>query len=170
LIGWGHDPHKLFIGCLIGAGAMLLGGMAEIVLGVAAEAEPRGRREAAVGDPRGVDLRAHWNRDCGCARPVVIQASQERGESMLTSMTRADSAELARTVTELESAEPWAPTPEPAPPLPDPDPIPPGPDPNPLPKPSEPGPDIPPLPEPPQPGPDISPEPEPAPWSDGVRS
>jgi hypothetical protein len=37
LIGSGHDPNKLFIGYLIGAGAMLLGGMVEIVLGVAAE-------------------------------------------------------------------------------------------------------------------------------------
>jgi len=37
LIGSGHDPHMLFIGYLIGAGAMILGGLVEILLGVAAE-------------------------------------------------------------------------------------------------------------------------------------
>jgi MFS family permease len=37
LIGTGSDPFKLFIGYLIGAGAMIIGGIAEIVLGIAAE-------------------------------------------------------------------------------------------------------------------------------------
>jgi MFS family permease len=37
LIGDGKDPSKLFIGYLIGAGVMVLGGIVEIVLGVAAE-------------------------------------------------------------------------------------------------------------------------------------
>lgn len=37
LIGNGSDPFKLFIGYLIGAGAMVVGGVVEIVLGVAAE-------------------------------------------------------------------------------------------------------------------------------------
>jgi hypothetical protein len=37
LIGTGNDPNKLFIGYLIGAGAMILGGLAEVFLGVAAE-------------------------------------------------------------------------------------------------------------------------------------
>ncbi|HEV2634217.1 MAG TPA: MFS transporter [Actinocrinis sp.] len=37
LIGDGHDPHKLFIGYLIGAGVMMVGGICEIVLGVSAE-------------------------------------------------------------------------------------------------------------------------------------
>jgi MFS family permease len=37
LIGTGNDPNKLFIGYLIGAGAMILGGLVEIVLGVNAE-------------------------------------------------------------------------------------------------------------------------------------
>jgi MFS family permease len=37
LIGSGDDPFKLFIGYLIGAGAMIAGGIVEIVLGVAAE-------------------------------------------------------------------------------------------------------------------------------------
>ncbi len=37
LIGAGNDPNKLFIGYLIGAGAMIIGGLVEIFLGVAAE-------------------------------------------------------------------------------------------------------------------------------------
>jgi hypothetical protein len=37
LIGTGNDPNKLFIGYLIGAGAMIIGGVVEIFLGVAAE-------------------------------------------------------------------------------------------------------------------------------------
>jgi MFS family permease len=37
LIGTGNDPNKLFIGYLIGAGAMIVGGLFEIFLGVAAE-------------------------------------------------------------------------------------------------------------------------------------
>ena len=37
LIGEGEDPSKLFIGYLIGAGVMIVGGVVEIVLGVAAE-------------------------------------------------------------------------------------------------------------------------------------
>ena len=37
LIGTGSDPFKLFVGYLIGAGAMVLGGVVEIVLGIAAE-------------------------------------------------------------------------------------------------------------------------------------
>ncbi len=47
LIGSGHDPHKLFIGYLIGAGFMLVGGVVEIVLGVAAE----GRNLEAIASP-----------------------------------------------------------------------------------------------------------------------
>ncbi|MDQ6875878.1 MAG: MFS transporter [Actinomycetota bacterium] len=37
LIGKGHDPGKLFIGYLIGAAIMIIGGVVEIVLGVDAE-------------------------------------------------------------------------------------------------------------------------------------
>jgi MFS family permease len=37
LIGTGNDPNKLFVGYLIGAGAMILGGVVAAVLGVAAE-------------------------------------------------------------------------------------------------------------------------------------
>jgi MFS family permease len=37
LIGTGKDPTLLFIGYLIGAGAMIIGGLAEVFLGVAAE-------------------------------------------------------------------------------------------------------------------------------------
>ncbi len=37
LIGNGSDPFKLFIGYLIGAGAMIIGGLAETILGIAAE-------------------------------------------------------------------------------------------------------------------------------------
>jgi MFS family permease len=37
LIGTGNDPNKLFIGYLIGAGAMMFGGLAAIVFGVNAE-------------------------------------------------------------------------------------------------------------------------------------
>ena len=40
LIGTGNDPNKLFVGYLIGAGAMILGGLAEVFLGVAAEGKP----------------------------------------------------------------------------------------------------------------------------------
>ena len=37
LIGTGKDPNRLFVGYLIGAGAMILGGVAAVFLGVAAE-------------------------------------------------------------------------------------------------------------------------------------
>jgi MFS family permease len=37
LIGNGHDPNKLYVGFLIGAGAMIVGGLVEIFLGVDAE-------------------------------------------------------------------------------------------------------------------------------------
>src|ERR1700744_5090003 len=37
LIGTGNDPNKLVVGYLIGAGAMIIGGLVEIFLGVAAE-------------------------------------------------------------------------------------------------------------------------------------
>ena len=37
LIGSGHDPHKLYVGYLIGAGVMMIGGVCEILLGVPAE-------------------------------------------------------------------------------------------------------------------------------------
>jgi MFS family permease len=40
LIGNGDDPFKLFIGYLIGGGAMIFGGIVEIALGVAAEGRP----------------------------------------------------------------------------------------------------------------------------------
>ena len=40
LIGTGNDPNKLFVGYLIGAGAMIVGGVAEVFLGVAAEGKP----------------------------------------------------------------------------------------------------------------------------------
>jgi MFS family permease len=40
LIGTGNDPFKLFIGYLIGGGAMIAGGIVEIVLGIAAEGKP----------------------------------------------------------------------------------------------------------------------------------
>lgn len=39
LIGDGSNPHMLYIGYLIGAGVMMLGGICEIVLGVAAEGQ-----------------------------------------------------------------------------------------------------------------------------------
>jgi MFS family permease len=37
LIGTGNDPNKLFVGYLIGAAAMILGGVVAVILGVAAE-------------------------------------------------------------------------------------------------------------------------------------
>jgi hypothetical protein len=37
LIGTGSDPFRLFIGYLIGAGAMVFGGIVELVLGIPAE-------------------------------------------------------------------------------------------------------------------------------------
>jgi MFS family permease len=37
LVGNGHDPFKLFIGYLIGSAVMILGGVIEILLGIAAE-------------------------------------------------------------------------------------------------------------------------------------
>jgi len=37
LIGNGSDPNKLYVGYLIGAGAMIVGGLVEAFLGVAAE-------------------------------------------------------------------------------------------------------------------------------------
>ncbi len=40
LIGNGQDPFKLFVGYLIGAGVMIVGGIVEIILGVAAERRP----------------------------------------------------------------------------------------------------------------------------------
>ncbi len=40
LIGTGNDPNKLFVGYLLGAGAMILGGLVAAVLGVSAEGKP----------------------------------------------------------------------------------------------------------------------------------
>jgi MFS family permease len=40
LIGNGSDPFKLFIGYLIGGGVMIIGGIVELVLGIAAEGKP----------------------------------------------------------------------------------------------------------------------------------
>ena len=40
LIGDGADPSKLFVGYLIGAGVMILGGVVELLLGVPAERMP----------------------------------------------------------------------------------------------------------------------------------
>jgi len=40
LIGDGSDPTRLFVGYLIGAGVMVVGGLVEIVLGVRAERRP----------------------------------------------------------------------------------------------------------------------------------
>jgi MFS family permease len=40
LIGNGDDTSKLFVGYLIGAGVMILGGVVEAVLGIAAERKP----------------------------------------------------------------------------------------------------------------------------------
>jgi MFS family permease len=40
LIGDGSDPRRLFVGYLIGAGVMVIGGLVEIVLGVRAERKP----------------------------------------------------------------------------------------------------------------------------------
>jgi MFS family permease len=54
LIGGGHDPFKLFIGYLIGAGAMIIGGIVEIVLGVPAE----GKSLEDVADPLSLVRRA----------------------------------------------------------------------------------------------------------------
>jgi MFS family permease len=60
LIGTGNDPNKLFVGYLIGAGAMILGGVAEIIFGVAAEgkslediAAPLSMARKAVGSAAG---------------------------------------------------------------------------------------------------------------------
>jgi MFS family permease len=54
LIGTGNDPNKLFIGYLIGAGAMILGGLVEIVLGVNAE----GRSLEDIAKPLGMVRKA----------------------------------------------------------------------------------------------------------------
>jgi hypothetical protein len=40
LIGTGSDPFRLFVGYLIGAAAMIAGGVVEIVLGLRAEGRP----------------------------------------------------------------------------------------------------------------------------------
>jgi len=40
LIGTGQDPNSLFIGYLVGAGAMIIGGIAAIIFGVNAEGKP----------------------------------------------------------------------------------------------------------------------------------
>ena len=50
LIGDGTDRNSLFVGYLVGAGAMILGGIAAIIFGVNAEGKSAGgRRQAAVG-------------------------------------------------------------------------------------------------------------------------
>ncbi len=54
LIGTGNDPNKLFVGYLIGAGAMIIGGLVEIFLGVAAE----GRSLEDVASPLSMVQRA----------------------------------------------------------------------------------------------------------------
>ena len=40
LIGTGADPYKLFLGYLLGAGVMILGGIVELVIGISAERKP----------------------------------------------------------------------------------------------------------------------------------
>jgi MFS family permease len=40
LIGDGSDPHRLFVGYLIGGGVMVVGGLVELALGVKAERRP----------------------------------------------------------------------------------------------------------------------------------
>jgi MFS family permease len=47
LIGDGHDPFKLYVGYLLGAGVMIVGGVCELFLGVAAE----GRTLEAIARP-----------------------------------------------------------------------------------------------------------------------
>jgi hypothetical protein len=43
LTGTGYDPFRLFIGYVIGGGIMIIGGVVELVLGVAAEGRNLGR-------------------------------------------------------------------------------------------------------------------------------
>jgi MFS family permease len=47
LIGDGHDPHKLFLGYLLGAAVMVVGGVCELFLGVKAE----GKALEAIANP-----------------------------------------------------------------------------------------------------------------------
>jgi len=54
LIGKGQDPNKLFVGYLIGAGAMILGGVVAAVLAVDAEGQVTRRRcDPAVDGAKG---------------------------------------------------------------------------------------------------------------------
>ena len=88
LIGTGQDHFKLFIGYLIGAAVMIVGGVVEIFLGVAAEgrslediASPLSSAPATTGRPSPHLLERH-RRPPGPGRPVeraLRQASQADG-------------------------------------------------------------------------------------------
>ena len=71
LIGTGNDPNKLFVGYLIGAGAMILGGVVEIIFGVAAE----GKSLEDVANPLSVVSTA-----VGSASSATRSAPPVRGE------------------------------------------------------------------------------------------
>ena len=71
LIGTGNDPNKLFVGYLIGAGAMILGGVVEIIFGVAAE----GKSLEDVANPLSVVSKA-----VGSASSATRSAPPVRGE------------------------------------------------------------------------------------------
>ena len=71
LIGTGNDPNKLFVGYLIGAGVMILGGVVEIIFGVAAE----GKSLEDVANPLSVVSKA-----VGSAAGATRSAPPVRGE------------------------------------------------------------------------------------------
>jgi hypothetical protein len=71
LIGTGNDPNKLFVGYLIGAGAMILGGVVEIIFGVASE----GKSLEDVANPLSVVSKA-----VGSASSATRSAPPVRGE------------------------------------------------------------------------------------------
>jgi MFS family permease len=73
LIGTGSDHYKLFIGYMIGAGVMILGGVVEIFLGVAAE----GRSLEDISEPLS-SFQApspHLSNVTGAPRPPAARAS-----------------------------------------------------------------------------------------------
>ena len=71
MIGTGNDPNKLFVGYLIGAGAMILGGVVEIIFGVAAE----GKSLEDVANPLSVVSKA-----VGSASSATRSVPPVRGE------------------------------------------------------------------------------------------
>ena len=73
LIGNGQDHFKLFIGYLIGAGVMVIGGVVEILFGVAAEGKSLEDVASPLSSVSGPS--PHLSNMTGAPRPPTARAS-----------------------------------------------------------------------------------------------